>query len=72
LFLGTQADNVQDMWIKNRAVSVKGEHHGMAVLSKEQAEEIRAQKGTCPQRILAERYGVTQQQISNIQRGHSW
>jgi predicted NUDIX family phosphoesterase len=60
LFLGSQADNIADMRSKGR-----GGH--MTKLSQADVLAIRATTGVT-QRLLAEEYGVTQQQISNIKR----
>ena len=49
-----------------------GERHGAARLSFDDVSEIRRLKGVVLQRVLAERFGVTQPNISAIQRGVSW
>ena len=59
LFLGTQADNIADMFAKGRKITK---------LSQSDALAIRSAVGVS-QRHLAERYGVTQQHISNIRAG---
>lgn len=61
LFLGTQCDNMADM-------RSKGRDGGRAKLSKADVLAIRAASGLT-QRELGERFGVTQQQISNIRVG---
>lgn len=78
LFLGTDADNVADMWMKGRGspppLSIRaGEAHHMAKLTEDDVIDIRtalALGGT--QRATAEAYGVTQGAISFIARGITW
>ena len=41
-------------------------------LTWEKAEEIRALKGTAPQREIAKRYGISRSQVSWIMTGKSW
>jgi hypothetical protein len=72
LFLGNQAINNQDCVQKGRDKKrgLRGEDHNQAKLTEDQAMEIRAsdEQG----KTLAERYGVTQTTISEIQKGKSW
>ena len=53
-----------------RGVHVKGEAHGRAKLTEGQVREIRRLVGN--QYHLAASFGVSQSQISRIQRGESW
>lgn len=72
LYLGTQADNVADMWARGRAnpgVS-RGERHGCAKLTEEAVKEIRTSKDTA--RKLAEKHGVSDTQIYDVRHGKSW
>lgn len=68
LLIGTQKDNLHDMWAKNRA------HNG--VLSPEQIKNIKERfQPRHPQngaRALAREFGVTHQAISKVVRGKSW
>lgn len=72
LYLGTQQDNVDDMWARGGArpgVS-RGERHGMAKLNESAVREIRASKET--DRALAEKYDVSRTQIYDIRKRRSW
>lgn len=77
LWLGTQADNLRDMFRKGRArrgyIDNRGERHGMAKLSPEQVEHIRvlASRGV-PQRRIAMDFGITQGAVSMIHRRATW
>lgn len=66
LFLGTHNDNSQDKVSKNR--QKRGENG--STLSESQVKAIRFDSRT--QRDIAEEYGVSQSQISLIQRGVEW
>ncbi|HEX7095668.1 MAG TPA: HNH endonuclease [Acidimicrobiales bacterium] len=82
LFLGTQADNMQDKITKGRAATpaLIGERTRAAVgrgedcvnskLTWRQVRSIRASRSS--QRALARRYGVTRQNIRRILRGETW
>lgn len=68
LFLGTQADNVADMWAKGRAVPPPvhlGLNNAKATLGDEQVREIRRRHAASPggQRALAAEFGVSQSTI---------
>lgn len=67
LELGTVADNSRDMVERGR--STVGLRNARAVLTPRQIDEIRALRGVEFQRITAERYGITQAHVSNIQIG---
>lgn len=70
LFIGTQADNIADMIAKGRAVNLKGERHGRAKVTSEQARMIRSDRR--PQRIIAAHYGIAPTTVSAIQRRVNW
>jgi len=72
LFLGTMADNSQDMINKGRGKQpgLKGVDHGQAKLTEAQVREIRIATGT--HRAIAYRYGISRQQVSRIKRGETW
>ncbi len=72
LFLGTQKDNSDDMWAKGRHQILKGESHGMAKLTKEQVQEIRASEGLITHRMMGIKYGVAESCIWGILRGKLW
>lgn len=81
LFLGTHADNVQDMLSKGRGglrlhpeTAARGEQASKAKLKAEQVKEIRRlyRGGGISQRELARRFGVTQNAISMLLHRKSW
>lgn len=55
---------------KNRKLNQSGEHGPRAKLTSAAVAEIRASKES--QRVLAQRFGVTQSAISSVKRGHTW
>ena len=78
LSLGTQADNVQDMIHKGRAVYVRGENHGSAKFSDAEVAAIRAEhiprgngNGYGNSKALIAKYGISKQMLSLILRGES-
>lgn len=71
LFLGTQRDNVLDMFAKGRAPRA-GAANGMAKLTPEQVAEIRKLKGIITQTKLAERFGISNGTVSAIHTGKRW
>lgn len=50
----------------------RGERNGRTKITEDQAREILALKGSKPQRLIADRYGVKRQAISKIQTGKNW
>lgn len=70
LFLGTHADNMDDMHNKGRGAT--RERHGRSKLTPSLVAEIKAMKGGLLQREIAAKFGVSQQQISHILRGVHW
>ncbi len=76
LKIGTQHDNMLDMWAKGRGKNpvLKGEKHGMAQVTAEQVIEIRNSyaTGTISQQALADRYGLGQTQVGRIIHGETW
>ena len=73
LFLGTHADNSNDMKAKGRSPRPKmrtGELNHSAKLTRSQVLMIVKDKRV--QRIISEEYGVTQNTISEIKRGKTW
>ena len=73
LFLGTQAQNLQDMWRKGRGKRLpvaRGEHNHQAKLTRAQVDAILADpRGHA---TVARDYGVTRQAIFLIRKGVSW
>lgn len=73
LFLGTQSDNMNDMFSKGRATR-KGEHNGRAKLTPFKVREIRTlySEGGITQKQLAERFNIGKTQIGVIVRREQW
>lgn len=74
LWLGTQADNMRDMFGKGRGKYVVprnnvGARNPMSKLSDDQVREIRSLAGSASQRQIGHRFGVGQDQISRIISG---
>lgn len=72
LFLGTQADNSNDMWVKGRGKPGKsvGEKHGMSKLNEAIVREIRTstERGV----VLAKKFGVTPTTICDVKKRRIW
>lgn len=68
---GTNADNMHDRDMRGR--QARGERHGCAELTDEQAKVIKKRlKDGVPGWILALQFGVTPTTISEIKHGKSW
>ncbi len=75
LFLGTNQDNVDDMMRKgrHRTNSPKGEDSHLAKLSLRQVKRIKALCASgVTQRVIAERFGISQSQVSFIHLQKRW
>ncbi len=74
LKLGTQKENLQDMYRKGRQAKNRnlpsGENHHMTKLTKEEVRAIRVSKESGPK--LSDKYVVTRQTINNIKTGRTW
>ena len=70
LFPGTHTDNMHDMIRKGRHVSPKGEAHGAAKLTADEALAIRVSKE--PHAVLATRYGISKHTVHTIRSKRSW
>lgn len=68
LFLGTQGDNIRDMWNKGRGLS--GEKAPWSRLTESQVSAIRS--SSLSQSVLAWRFGIAQQTVSEIKLGKIW
>ena len=68
LFLGTKADNSQDMVRKGRGAT--GERHGSAKLAWPQVVEIRNSSDSSA--ALARKYGVSDSHICKVRSGKKW
>ena len=73
LFLGTNLDNARDMVRKGRQANVRGERNPKAKLTEHQVKVIRGcRRMGCSLKYLANRYGVTMANISDIGNGDTW
>ena len=70
LELGTHAENMADMYAKNRRPSSPGERNGSSKLTKEVINYIRSSDKSL--RELAAEIGVTYGHIGKIRRNESW
>ena len=70
LFVGTQLDNVRDMFSKGRENKAKGEKHWNSKLSSDAVNEIR--KSECTQIKIAKKYGISRSAVSLIKTGKRW
>lgn len=74
LFVGTQVDNMADMARKGRADRKVGQRNGRAVLTDEQAWEIRflLKTGLFNQRQIARSYGVADSSIARVAKSETF
>ena len=72
LFLGTPADNMKDMWEKGRGSSGRGEGHGKAKITDQQAIEIREKYRPGNSGSLGKEYGLSPHTIYQIAVGMTW
>lgn len=68
LWWGTQADNINDMWSKDRASY--GERCPWTKIDDETVRKIRSEKTTCDEAASA--YGVSRSMISRIRKRQAW
>ncbi|QCG76468.1 deoxynucleoside-5 [Klebsiella phage vB_KpnP_FZ12] len=68
LEVGTQQDNINDKVRRGR--QLRGENHGRALLTREDAEHIRESDET--RRELAKRFSVSEGCINNIKLRRTW
>jgi hypothetical protein len=66
----TKAENEADKLV--HGTHNRGERHPMSKLTEAQAREILSLKGAELQRVIADRYGISNQAVSNIQIGKTW
>ena len=73
LVLGTQQENVQDMWNKGRqgVKGMPGSKHPMAIINEDVVREIRSNKQDSG-KVRAARYKVSTATISMIRTGKIW
>lgn len=67
---GTHGENARDRVSRGRHVSTRGDQSVRAKVNSGIVKEIRV--SLLPQRALAEKYGICQQQVSRIKRGERW
>lgn len=76
LVLGTQKNNMEDMYAKGRNTPTKGEINGRAKLTIEQVRAIRARfVPYCRKNgsgAIGREYGVTNEAVRSIVRGDTW
>lgn len=75
LFLGTNADNTNDMVVKGRARGggLVGEMHGRSKLTESAVREIRERYSSGePQRKLAAEFGVCKSVLARAVHGQTW
>ncbi len=76
LFLGTQKDNIADMDMKGRRISVHGEHNFWHKLTSNQVRKIRALYQWHSRKFgsvaLSKQYCVSSVTIRNITNGKKW
>lgn len=74
LFLGTYADNAQDMIAKGRDNKARGEASGNAKLTEQDVREIHALLKCCylSRQTIGEMFGVTRAAVGAIKTGKNW
>lgn len=75
LFLGTQKDNIRDMWLKGRAFKpgIRGSEIGNSVLIEEEVTGIKIALGLkIPVVEIARQYKVSISTIYDIRSGKTW
>ncbi|WP_406425856.1 helix-turn-helix domain-containing protein [Streptomyces sp. NBC_01589] len=72
LYLGDQAQNTSDMVAAGRQARGEGQHS--ALLTEDQVRAIRAAyiPRVVTQQYLADKYGISRSNVSNILRGAQW
>lgn len=70
LFLGSQKNNIEDMFRKNRGHIPRGETNGNAKLSESDIRDIRS--STDSHVTVGLRYGVTGEAIAAIRKRRTW
>ena len=74
LFVATHRENIADRTVKGRGGNHKGEANGRAKLGRDDVSRIRLmfRTGEYTKRKLSHSFGVTEQMIGKIVRGHAW
>lgn len=69
LFLGTAAENMADRDAKKRGRWLSGIQNGNAKLTNDQIDQIKSLRGKMYQYLIAEKFGVSQAYVCQIQTG---
>jgi len=70
LFLGTHADNMQDMQKKGRARGLRGSAHYDTHLTESDIHKIRADSRFC--KVIGAEYGIAEVTVSHIKTRRTW
>lgn len=73
LFIGTQTDNMHDMFAKGRRIAARGERASKAKLTASEVRQMRADfAGGERQTDLSQKYGMSKGAVSAIVHGRHW
>ena len=73
LWVGTQSENIKDMFRKGRDNHPHGEEVNWSKLTEQQVRDIREQTASgIYQYVVAEKYGICQSNVSRIVNRNSW
>lgn len=72
LFIGTQADNIRDMFSKGRQHDRRGDNGNHSKLTTKQALEIKGLLGRYTYKEIADIYGVSTTAIADIKLKRTW
>lgn len=73
LRLGTQLENVQDMFAKGRDHDKRGSKNGNSKLTPDEVKEIKSMlEDAHPQAEIADRFGISKATVSQINTGRIW
>lgn len=72
LFLGTNADNMNDMKAKGRSPRQPGEANPYAKLNEAQVRDIIELRGQADLRTISDVFGITKASVSRIHLGKQW
>jgi hypothetical protein len=78
IFLGTHQENIDDATMKGawdrriHPTNNRGETNGMAKLNREKVIAIRGMVSRESRAVVAKRFGVTVQTITNVAHGYRW
>jgi hypothetical protein len=72
LYVGSQQDNIDDVYRQGRQNPVRGEKAPWAVLTEAQVLEIKPLKGIVSSKELADKYKCSRSAIHHIWYGYNW